>query len=168
MLGLVCRYAVEGQEYVSFPSWHDHQKIDRKKPSLLPPCDASTIIRRSIDDHSSLIYPDLDLSGKDLNGSDRGTPRAHDASTILEFLNRKADRNYQPTAINLGFIRARLKQGATVDQCRAIIGRKTAQWKGDAKMSQFLRPATLFNETKFAQYLGELPATAFQDDPDAE
>jgi uncharacterized phage protein (TIGR02220 family) len=48
-----------------------------------------------------------------------------------------------------------------------VIGRKTAKWKGDAKMEEFLRPATLFNRTKFAQYLGELPATAFQEDPDA-
>jgi len=166
-LGLVCRYAVDGQEYVWFPSWHDHQKIDRPRPSLLPMCEASTIIRRTLDEPSSLIGKDLEGKGKDLNGSDRGAPRARDAQSILEFLNHKAGRNYQPTPVNLGFIRARLKAGATVDQCRAIIGRKTAAWKGNAKMDQFLRPATLFNETKFEQYLGELPATAFQEDPDA-
>jgi uncharacterized phage protein (TIGR02220 family) len=89
------------------------------------------------------------------------------ARQILAFLNYKAHRNYQPSATNLDLIRARLQEGATVDQCRAVIGRKTAKWKGDAKMEEFLRPATLFNRTKFAQYLGELPATAFQEDPDA-
>lgn len=86
-----------------------------------------------------------------------------DAVALLEFLNHKAGRHYQPDVVNLDFIRARLKDGATVDQCRAIIGRKTAEWKGDPKTEKWLRPATLFNRTKFAQYLGELPATAFQE-----
>jgi uncharacterized phage protein (TIGR02220 family) len=174
-LGLVNIYRSEGQDYVCFPSWHDHQKIDRPRPSLLPSCDASTSIRRTFDDHSSLIYPDL--IGSDRKGSrsdqigERSTnarrPLDTHAQLILDFLNHKAGRNYRPTPINLGFIRARLQAGATVDQCRAIIGRKTALWKSDPKMNQFLRPATLFNETKFEQYLGELPATAFQEDPDA-
>lgn len=64
-LGLITRYAVAGQEYVWFPSWHDHQKIDRPRPSLLPMCEASTIIRRTLDDHSSLIRSDLDRKGSD-------------------------------------------------------------------------------------------------------
>ncbi len=85
-----------------------------------------------------------------------------DARGILAFLNRKADRNYQPTAVNLDLIAARLREGATVLQCRAIVGRKCREWKGDAKMHQYLRPATLFNREKFSQYLGELPATAFE------
>jgi uncharacterized phage protein (TIGR02220 family) len=92
-----------------------------------------------------------------------GTP---DAVALLAFLNHKAGRNFQPSAVNLDFIRARLKDGASVDHCRAIIGRKTAEWKGDPKTAVWLRPATLFNRTKFAQYLGELPATAFQEAAD--
>jgi hypothetical protein len=35
--GLVLLYEVEGVRYAWFPSWHDHQKIDRKTPSKLPP-----------------------------------------------------------------------------------------------------------------------------------
>jgi uncharacterized phage protein (TIGR02220 family) len=83
------------------------------------------------------------------------------AKRLLDFLNRKADKHYQADT-NLDFIVARLKGGATEAQCRAIIGRKTAQWLADPKMSQYLRPATLFNKEKFAQYIGELPATAFE------
>ena len=83
------------------------------------------------------------------------------ARELLRFLNRKAGRQYQPTKTNLGLIVARLRDGATADQCRAVIGRKTAEWLADPKMTTFLRPATLFNATKFAQYQGELPATAF-------
>jgi uncharacterized phage protein (TIGR02220 family) len=83
------------------------------------------------------------------------------ALELLVFLNRKADKQYKPSAVNLGLIAARLREGATVNQCRAVIARKVARWKGDPKMNEFLRPATLFAETNFAQYLGELPATAF-------
>jgi len=83
------------------------------------------------------------------------------ARRVLAFLNKKAGRQFQPTRTNLGLITARLRDGATEDQCRAVIGRKVAQWRGDARMSEFLRPATLFNATKFGSYQGELPPTAF-------
>lgn len=73
-LGLVCRYAAEGQEYLWFPSWHDHQKIDRPRPSLLPMCDASTNARRTLDESSSLIGKDLEGKGSEGNGrEDRAT-----------------------------------------------------------------------------------------------
>jgi uncharacterized phage protein (TIGR02220 family) len=86
---------------------------------------------------------------------------AQAALTILVFLNRKANKQFRPTDTNLGFIAARMREGATEDQCRAVIARKVARWKGDAHMDDFLRPKTLFGKTNFAQYLGELPATAF-------
>jgi uncharacterized phage protein (TIGR02220 family) len=87
------------------------------------------------------------------------------ARRVLEFLNRKAGRNYQPDTVNLEFIRNRLKDGATEAQCRAVIGLKVRDWKDDETMAKYLRPATLFNKTKFSQYRGELPATAFQAPP---
>lgn len=54
-IGLIRRYVVNGQNYVDFPSWHDHQKIDRPRPSLLPTYEASSKARRILDDHSSNI-----------------------------------------------------------------------------------------------------------------
>ena len=83
------------------------------------------------------------------------------AIRVLEFLNKKVNQRYQPVPGNLDLILARLRDGATEDQCRAIVGRKVAEWQGDEKMAKFLRPKTLFNRTNFAQYQGELPATAF-------
>src|SRR3990167_6543253 len=35
-VGLVRRYTLDGVAYADFPSWHDHQKIDRPRPSMLP------------------------------------------------------------------------------------------------------------------------------------
>jgi hypothetical protein len=41
-VGLVRVYRVRGQEYVFFPSWNDHQKIDKPRPSTLPAPPANT------------------------------------------------------------------------------------------------------------------------------
>lgn len=82
--------------------------------------------------------------------------RRLEARAILDFLNEKTGRAYQPVDANLDLIVARLKDGATVTQCRQVIAKKTREWSGDEKMAEYLRPATLFNRTKFAQYVGEL------------
>jgi len=79
-----------------------------------------------------------------------------EAISVLEFLNEKTGRAYRPVDINLKLIVARFKSGATVMDCRQVIAKKTREWKNDPKMSEYLRPATLFNATKFEQYMGEL------------
>ena len=78
------------------------------------------------------------------------------AQSVLDFLNEKTGRVYRPVDTNLKLIIARLKSGATVLQCRQVIARKARQWKDRPDMAPYLRPATLFNATKFEQYLGEL------------
>lgn len=85
------------------------------------------------------------------------------AIEILEFLNEKTGRRYQPVNVNLKMIRARLKGGATADELRMVVAKKCREWAADEKMSMYLRPATLFNETKFAQYQGELGNPGGQD-----
>lgn len=75
---------------------------------------------------------------------------------VLTFLNEKTGRNYKPVPANIEMIAARIKDGATIAECRQVIAKKSREWKGDEKMDEYLRPATLFNRTKFAQYQGEL------------
>lgn len=79
-----------------------------------------------------------------------------DAVAILQFLNEKAGREYQPVAVNLEKIEARLREGYTVADLRQIVAKKCRDWGADDKMRQYLRPATLFNREKAAQYRGEL------------
>ncbi len=83
----------------------------------------------------------------------------YQANEVLEFLNEKTGRAYRPVDTNLKLILSRLKSGATVSECYQVIAKKTREWKGHVEMDQYLRPATLFNATKFEQYLGELVAT---------
>jgi uncharacterized phage protein (TIGR02220 family) len=76
------------------------------------------------------------------------------ARQVLEFLNEKTGRHYEPVEANLRLIRARLRE-ASADDLRSVVALKARQWKG-TEMDGYLRPATLFNATKFAQYQGEL------------
>lgn len=82
------------------------------------------------------------------------------ATSVLGHLNEQTGKNYQDVKANLSLIEARLKEGFTVDQCKAVIDAKVKTWAQDEKMSAYLRPKTLFNATNFAQYAGELESNA--------
>ncbi len=77
----------------------------------------------------------------------------------INYLNEKAKRNFKPVKANTDFIKARLKEGFTKDEVFHVINVKVSQWLNDSEMNKFLRPATLFNATKFAQYVAEQPTT---------
>lgn len=89
-------------------------------------------------------------------------PHGGPESSVLEFLNQKTGKNFRPKAINLGLIKARLADGITETQLRAIVSRKVHEWR-NTEQEKYLRPATLFNKTKCEQYLGELPKPAVEE-----
>ena len=75
--------------------------------------------------------------------------------TIISYLNEKAGKRFKPTiAKTKSAIHARLSEGFRVDDFKAVIDKKCAEWIGDAKMEKYLRPETLFG-TKFEGYLNE-------------
>jgi uncharacterized phage protein (TIGR02220 family) len=109
------------------------------------------------------ILPDVSPPASENNdhGNSNGKSAANatcraTARGLLLFLNEKTGRHYQPVAVNLDMIVARLKEGATELQCRQVILRKSREWATNEHMAPYLRPATLFNRTKFWQYMGEL------------
>ena len=54
-VGLIRLYTHGGVEYADFPSWHDHQAIDRYTPSTLPAHEDSECIPRTLAEHSPSI-----------------------------------------------------------------------------------------------------------------
>ena len=56
-------------------------------------------------------------------------------------------------------VKARLKEGATVEEMIKVIELKAKQWKG-TEYEKYVRFSTLFNKTKFETYLDELEETA--------
>ena len=74
---------------------------------------------------------------------------------VINHLNQKTNSNYKATTKKTqDLIKARLNEGFTVDDFKTVINTKTAKWKTDPKMSDFLRPETLFGN-KFESYLNE-------------
>lgn len=180
--GFIRYYSVQGKRYIKIHNFELHQnphKNEREAGSKIPDIDeedekqpnnnnlkeagTSTEQVRNQDGtaraDSLLLIPDSlnSMSGKpDLvphKGINGFKPQAVE---VLNFLNIKTGRNYQPVDANLKLIAARLKEGASVSDCRAVVAKKAREWGTDERMAEYLRPATLFNATKFAQYRGEL------------
>ena len=76
---------------------------------------------------------------------------------IVEYLNQKAKKKYQPkNKETQKYIKARAKDGFTVEQFKKVIDNQVALWGKDPKMSLYLRPSTLFG-SKFEEYLNTVP-----------
>ena len=73
---------------------------------------------------------------------------------IVEHLNDRTGSTFKasdPSTVRV--INDRWKEGYRLDDFLKVIDNMTAKWGRDAKMMEFLRPATLFGE-KFGNYLG--------------
>ena len=88
--------------------------------------------------------------------NDISKKKGADLSTITEivdYLNEKANTSYRTSAeYAKTHIRARLREGFTIDDFKAVIDGRVKAWANDPKMSEYLRPQTLFG-TKFESYL---------------
>ena len=71
---------------------------------------------------------------------------------IIDHLNEKTGSRFRYSEASRRPIRARLREGATVEDCKLIIDHKAAQWMG-TEFEQYLNPETLFRPTKFERNL---------------
>lgn len=76
------------------------------------------------------------------------------AEDIVTFLNSVTGSSYRSTTDKTRkLIAARLTEGFTIDDFKAVITKKAKEWQG-TDMAQYLRPETLFG-TKFEGYLNQ-------------
>ena len=81
--------------------------------------------------------------------------QADKVQEIISYLNSKMNTHYKPTTSStVKKIKARLKEGFSVDDFKTVIDKKYDDWAGDDKMVAYLRPDTLFS-TKFESYLNQ-------------
>lgn len=78
------------------------------------------------------------------------------AAEIIGYLNERSGRSFQNVKANTDLVKARMREGATVEVIKAVIDAKVRQWNNDPKMAEYLRPETLFGAKKFASYSGQL------------
>ncbi|WP_210523478.1 conserved phage C-terminal domain-containing protein [Pantoea ananatis] len=76
-----------------------------------------------------------------------------DAFRVLEHLNRAAGLRYQKSKSSLGPIRGRLSEDFSADELILTVDYTIAKWSEDPKMSEFVRPETIFRPGKFPGYL---------------
>ena len=86
------------------------------------------------------------------------SPTAHpdqsDVNEVVDYLNTAAGTSYKKnTPKTVRNIKARLKEGFTVEDFKTVIDKKVKEWKG-SDMERYLRPDTLFG-TKFEGYLNQ-------------
>lgn len=72
---------------------------------------------------------------------------------IIDYLNEKAGKRFKVNEKTKAHINARVNDGYTLADFRAVIEKKVAEWRG-TEMDKFLRPETLFG-TKFEGYLNQ-------------
>ena len=73
---------------------------------------------------------------------------------IISFLNTTCNKAYKTnTRKTRDLIKARLREGFTVEDFKSVIKKKHEEWRG-TEFEKFLRPSTLFG-TKFEEYLNQ-------------
>lgn len=147
--GLFIEYSVNGDEYLHIKGFKDHQVVNRPSKSTIPEPKREDIAGGLTED-SLTEGKGGERKGKDMSG----TP--DEIASVIDYLNEKADRNYQAVPANTKLVAARMREGATVEQLKAVIDAKVSEWGEDPKMAAYLRPETLFGATKYAQYAGAL------------
>lgn len=79
--------------------------------------------------------------------------KADDVTEIIDYLNEVCGTHYKPnTPETVRLIRARLKEGFSVEDFNRVIDTMYAKWGSNGDMARYLRPQTLFG-TKFESYL---------------
>ena len=103
-------------------------------------------------DKSSVEEDKSSLSGK----PDEKAPAYSEMTRkVIDYLNQKAGTTYRATTKKtIEHIKARMKEGATLEDFKVVIDAKCKEWINDEKMSRYLRPDTLFG-TKFDWYLNQ-------------
>lgn len=75
------------------------------------------------------------------------------AIEVLTHLNQVSGSRFQKSRRSLEHIRARLREGFTVNDMKLVIDLKHEHWRDNDEFYQYMRPETLFGPKKFEGYL---------------
>jgi uncharacterized phage protein (TIGR02220 family) len=75
------------------------------------------------------------------------------AIKVLTALNTICFTNFRPSKSSLKHINGRIKEGYTYEDFVEVIKNRNELWANNPKMSEYLRPKTLFNSDNFDGYL---------------
>lgn len=78
----------------------------------------------------------------------------HHSDMVIEYLNKKTGKNFRLLDSNRKFIKQRLNEGYTVEDCLKVIDNKLKD-NFFRQNPKYLNPKTLFRASNFASYLEE-------------
>ena len=86
-----------------------------------------------------------------------GNPTHTPYKEIIDYLNEKTGKRFShKSKANQKLIRARFNEDNSKEDFFTVIDNMTAQWKGNPKMDEYLRPKTLFSGN-FDNYKNQTP-----------
>ncbi|WP_242223686.1 phage replisome organizer N-terminal domain-containing protein [Bacillus cereus group sp. BfR-BA-01380] len=175
---------IDENHYINITNWGKHQSLDRldeikeqnrerkrrqrereKQARLNSPQECHVTGHEEVTDKEE--DKDLDID-KDLEedikkeyspegNQDISSKTSIPYEEIVSYLNHKAGKSYKDkTDKTRSLIKARFKDGFTLEDFKYVIDVKTSQWLNDFNMNPYLRPETLFGN-KFEGYLNEKP-----------
>lgn len=143
--GMIVRESNGFGTFISICNWCKYQSVDEEKVTeSIPQGIPQSIHTKEVKE----VKEEKNIVGQ--------KPRQRENipyGEIVSFLNQKTGKEFNPqTQATKTVIRARWVDGFRVDDFKTVIERKTEEWRNDQKMSEYLRPQTLFG-TKFESYL---------------
>ena len=142
---------------VTIPNWGKNQSIDKLRKQREYQREYKRAYRQRqkalIEGAEAPILPEPESEPEPTITSKPSIQSTPDYLEIIDYLNAKCGTNFKPqTKKTQQLVHARMAEGYTVDDFKTVIDRKSADWKHDPKMCNYLRPETLFG-TKFESYL---------------
>lgn len=130
------------------------EELAARQNATQAPADTQTNTETTTDDNATEPQPLLE------EPQAPAQPKEPDPTEeVVAHLNQRAYTNYKATtASTRRLIKARLKEGFTVDEIKLVIDKKCAEWLNNRDMAQYLRPETLFG-SKFESYLNARQST---------
>ena len=111
------------------------------------------------------IDKDKDINNNGIINNSLSSKLADACLEIIDYLNFKTNKNYKPNSkATQDFIKARLKDGYSIDDFKKVIDNKCYQWLG-TEQEQYLRPETLFRPSHFESYLNEVVKSGVKNNP---
>ncbi|MFD1416838.1 conserved phage C-terminal domain-containing protein [Oceanobacillus jeddahense] len=128
-----------------------HYKLDYDKllDSIMTFCNFP--LEQNVTNESDKVYQSLTETTTENTTETTTIPYVE----IINYLNDATGKKYRAsTNKTKTCIKARWNEGFRLDDFKKVIDTKTSEWKNDSKMSQYLRPETLFGN-KFEGYLNQ-------------
>lgn len=89
---------------------------------------------------------------------------AEGVTDVLGKLSKRAGVEFSPqVTAHVEHVLARLRDGHSPLQLRTVVWHQANEWEGDERMRRYLRPSTLFDRAKFAEYLPQAEAAWAED-----